>query len=59
MFQLQDGDAHQTEHGPRHNHDESVAYDYGNSLVENEIALLRQLACSLMHQLHSKWDVQL
>lgn len=37
----------------------SVAYDHGNSLAENGIARVRQLACSLMHQLHSKLGVQL
>ena len=37
----------------------SVAYDHGNSLAENAIARVRQLACSLMHHLHSKIGIQL
>ena len=32
----------------------SVAYDHGNSLAENGIARVRQLAASLMHQLHGR-----
>ena len=37
----------------------SVAYDHGNSLAENAIARVRQLACSLMHQLHGRLGIQL
>ena len=37
----------------------SVAHDHGNSLAENGIARVRQLACSLMHQLQQKLGVML
>ena len=37
----------------------SVAYDHGNSLAENAIDRVRQLACSLMHQLHGRLGIQL
>lgn len=39
--------------------DNSVAYDHGNSLAENGIARVRQLAASLMHQLHGRLGLQL
>ena len=39
--------------------DNSVAYDHGNSLAENGIARVRQLAASLMHQLHERLGLQL
>ena len=34
-------------------------YDHGNSLAENGIARVRQLAASLMHQLHGRLGLQL
>ena len=37
----------------------SVAYDHGNALAENAIARVRQLAASLMHQLHGRIGIQL
>ena len=39
--------------------DNSVAYDHGNSLAEDGIARVRQLAASLMHQLHGGLGLQL
>lgn len=37
----------------------SVAYDHGNSLAENGMARVRQLAASLMHQLHGRLGIAL
>ena len=37
----------------------SVAYHHGNALAENAIARVRQLAASLMHQLHGRIGIQL
>ena len=37
----------------------SIAYDHGNSLAENAFARVRQLAASLVHQLHGRIGFQL
>eukprot|EP00435_Cladocopium_sp_Y103_P067384 s792_g30.t1 len=37
----------------------TVAYDKSNSLAENSVGRVRQLACSLMHQLHGRLRTQL
>ena len=37
----------------------AVAYDKGNSLAENAVGRVRPLACSLMHQVSGRLDVQL
>ena len=37
----------------------SIAYDHGNSLAENAFARVRQLAASLVHQLHGRIGIQL